>query len=288
MATITNRSTASIPSLPKKVSLSSFQKGSTKLPPRILIHGRAGVGKTETAASAESPVFVLSPGETGLHTLMDAGRIPETIANFEAHDWPEYMGTIEALTNDAHHAKTLVVDVISGMDKLANTHVCATDYANDMSGKGFMNYQAGYRTVAMGIWKSMLAALDKLRTERQMMIVLLAHTTVANHKNPTGDDYQRWIPAFDGRPAWEATLAWCDMVLLADYEVFTKKDNPDKNAKAKAVGGDRRFFRTCWNPAWDAKNRHGLAAEIEMGDSGTAAWANLMAAMKPNTNGKDA
>lgn len=290
MATVTTTGpAASGTTQAKRVSLASFRKGSTNLPPRICIHGRAGIGKTESAASAESPVFVMTPSETGLHSLMDAGRVPLTIPNIEVHSWDEYMGTIEALTTDKHSAKTLVVDVISGAEKLANVHVCNTDYAGDVSAKGFLNYQAGYRTVAMGVWKQMFAALDRLRVERQMMIVLLAHTTVANHRNPSGDDYQRWLPSFDGKYAWEATFAWCDMVLMADYEIFTHKESPDKNAKAKAKGGDRRFFHTNWNPAWDAKNRSGLPDEVEMGDSGKVAWKNLMAAIEDSktSNGKE-
>jgi len=259
-------------------------KGGTGLPPRICIFGRPAVGKTSVAAYADDPFFILSPGETGLHTLIDSGQLPANIPNIEVPDWPSYMGILDDLVTAQHQRKTLVVDVINGMEKLANFQVARTDYGGDMSGKGFMNYQAGYRTCAMGIWKEMLVALDRLRKTRKMMVVLLAHTGVGTHKNPQGDDYSRWVPAFDGKGAWESCFAWCDAVLFADYEVYTTKEKSDSKAKGK--GGDRRILRTEWNAAYDAKNRYGMPAEIEMGSSGQEAWANIKAALASSNSAK--
>lgn len=251
----------------------------------MVIYGRPAVGKTSVAACAPAPVFLLSPGETGLQTLIDAGQLPASIHNKEVADWEEYLGYLDLLATSEHSRTTLVVDVINGMEKLANVHVCRKDYGGDMSGKGFMSYQVGYRTVAMGVWKEMLAALDRLRRQRNMMILLLAHTGVGNHKNPEGTDYNRWLPAFDGKPAWEATFAWADIVLFADYEIFVKAG--ENNAKGKATTSSRRYFRTSWEPAFDAKNRHGLPPEIEMGGSGAEAWANIQVALAAGQqNGK--
>ena len=264
---------------PKKLSLADFQKGSLNLPPRVVIHGRPGVGKTECGAWSPAPIFLLSPGETGLQTLMDSGRVDASIYSKECESFAEFLGAIEFLRAEKHNRETLVVDAISGMEKLANLQVCHDDYDSKMTSAGFMNYQEGYRVVAAGVWKAMLGALDQLRRERKMGIVLLSHTGVKNHKNPSGLDYTRWIPQFDGGPAWDVTFNWADIVLLGDYELTIKKDSPDKNAKAKALGGDRRIFRCNWDAAWDAKNRHGFPEEITMGASGREAWANLAAAI---------
>ncbi len=265
---------------PAKLSLADFQKGSMNLPPRIVVHGRPGVGKTEFAAWAPAPIFILSPGETGLQTLMDSGRVDPNIYSKEIESFAELLGAIEFLRTEKHSRRTLVIDTISGSEKLANLACCQLQYDGDMSGKGFMNYQEGYRVVAAGIWKTLLAALDQLRHERKMLLILLSHTGVRNHKNPNGTDYTRWIPQFDGGPAWDATFNWSDIVLLGDYEIDVKKEGPDKNAKGKAKGGDYRMFRTNWNAAWDAKNRHGFPVQIPMGNSGREAWTNLAAALE--------
>jgi hypothetical protein len=260
-----------------------MKKGGTGLPPRIVIYGRPAVGKTSVAAYAPNPVFLMSPGETGLHTLIDSGQLPGDIPNLEVPDWQSYIGLIEDLTDKDHQRKALVVDVVNGMEKLANVFTCQRDYAGDMGEKGFMSYQSGYRAVAMGAWKESLVALDKLRNAKKMMVILLAHTGSAKVPNPMGLDYQKWAPAFDGRWAWEATYAWADIVLFADFDIAVIKEKDE--AKAKGRGGDRRVFRTNWEPGYDAKNRHGFPDEIEMGNSGKEAWNNLAAAIDGKANG---
>lgn len=216
----------------------------------------------------------MSPGETGLHTLMDSGQIAADVPNVEIPDWENLIGMIELLTTSAHSRKTLVIDTINGMEKIGNAYVCGKDYGGDVaSNTGFMSYQGGYRAFAMGEYRRLLCALDALRSAKQMQIVLLAHTGVVNQKNPLGQDYNRFTPAFDGKYAWEATFAWADIVLFADFDVVVTKEKGESKAKGK--GGSRRYFRTNWEPGFDAKNRHGLSEEIEMGDSGQSAWDAL-------------
>ena len=49
------------------ISLASLKRTTSHTPPRILIHGVAGVGKTTFAASADRPVIIAT--EEGLGTL---------------------------------------------------------------------------------------------------------------------------------------------------------------------------------------------------------------------------
>ena len=49
------------------ISLASLQTSTVLRPPRVLIHGVAGIGKSTFAASADAPVFVLT--EDGLGKL---------------------------------------------------------------------------------------------------------------------------------------------------------------------------------------------------------------------------
>ena len=54
-------------------------------------------------------------------------------------------------------------------------------------------------------------------------------------------------------------------------------------------GGRRRVLYTENDAAWVGKNRFAIPPEVEMGDSGAEAWANLRGAMtsskKANQNG---
>ena len=42
------------------ISLASLRKSTALQPPRILMHGVAGVGKSTFAAKADSPVFIMT------------------------------------------------------------------------------------------------------------------------------------------------------------------------------------------------------------------------------------
>jgi hypothetical protein len=55
------------------ISLASLRRSSTLQPPRILMHGVAGVGKSTFAAKADSPVFVMT--EDGLGICHATGKL---------------------------------------------------------------------------------------------------------------------------------------------------------------------------------------------------------------------
>jgi hypothetical protein len=267
------------------MSISDIHKGGSGLPPRIVIYGRPAVGKTSMAAASENPVFLMSPGETGLHSLIDSGQLSADIPNVEVPDWPNLMGLIEELTTKEHQRKTLVLDVANGFEKLANEFTRNRDFPGENGDKEFVAYMAGYRTCAMGAWKELQVALDKLRRAKSMMIVLLAHTGITKVANPSAADYTKWAPNFDGHWAWDATFAWSDLTLFADYDMSVIKDKP-KDPKGKAVSSGRRFLHTAWSPDYDAKTRYVMPDDIEMGSSGAEAWSNLMAALKPQKGGE--
>ena len=250
-------------------------KGGTKLPSRLVFHGQGGIGKTSFAAHAPAPFFLLSPGETGLHTLIDSGQLP-AIANIEVHDWPSLLDLIEQLTTQDHAYKTLVLDVLDGFEKLANEYVCQVDFNGERGEKGFMGYQRGYKVVASGPWRELLAALDKLRSVKRMGIICLAHTGIGNFQNPAGPDYNRFVPDIF-KDAWQLAYAWADIVLFGYHEVVVAKEKGDRKGKGQS---GVRIMRTEYDATADAKNRHALPPEIEMGSSGAEAWANLVAAIQ--------
>jgi hypothetical protein len=271
---------------PKRLSLADSIRGGRKLPSRVIFHGQGGIGKTSWAAQAPSPFFLLSPGETGLHTLIDSGLVGE-VPNLEVFDWDNAIAIIEELTSTNHAYKTLVIDTLDGMEKLANAHVCELDFKGDWGEKGFMSFQRGYKVTASGPWRGFLAALDKLREVKRMGIILLAHTGVGNFQNPSGPDFNRYTPDIY-KDAWALAFGWADIVLFGQREVAVSKDDKT-DRKAKGHGGDARVIYTEWSAFADAKNRHNLPPEIEMGTSGKEAWQNFIKAIAAgkNGNGKD-
>ena len=63
-----------------------------------------------------------------------------------------------------------------------------------------------------------------------------------------------------------------------NFETYVDADRPDLKGKGK--GGSRRKLYTQRTATFDAKNRHGLPAEIDGGRSAAEMWFTLATAMK--------
>ena len=107
---------------------------------------------------------------------------------------------------------------------------------------------------------------------------LLCHTKVKPFKNPEGPDYDRYQPDVHEK-TWGLSHKWADCVMFGNFEVTVQVDKSDAK-KGKGTGGACRLMYTERHAAYDAKNRLGLAPEIEMGSSPAEAWQNFVGAIK--------
>lgn len=247
-------------------------------PTRAIFHGVEGVGKTSLPAYAPKPIYMMSKGETGLQTLIDNKRIPDTAHFPEVMEWNEMLSQIEWLTTSNHDYRTLVMDTLNGFERLCHEFVCARDYNNCWGKNGFTSYMQGY-DVSLADWRIMLNALDRLRDAKSMSIICLCHTKVATFKNPEGADYDRYQPDMHPK-TWSLTHKWADFVAFINFETFVEKDGK----RAKATGGQQRIMYTERHAAYDAKNRLGLPSEIVLADSAQQSLTILTTAMKEARN----
>lgn len=245
----------------------------------MVIHGVEGVGKTSLPAFAPTPIYMMSRGETGLLTLIDNNRIPETAHFPEAMTWSEVLSQVDWLATAEHKFKSLVMDTGNGLERLCHEHVCATEFNGEWGQKGFANYNRGYE-VSCSEWLKFIAALDRAR-DRGVQPFLLCHTKIKNFKNPEGSDYDRYTPDMHEK-TWGLTLKWADFVAFVNYETFVNKDK-DASQK-KGFGGQKRIMYTERHAAFDAKNRLGLPEKIPLGESAKESWTKLIETIKAARN----
>lgn len=272
-------SSASTPAARRPLLSDVTTKGSG-LPNRYILHASEKWGKTSFAAQTPKPIFVQSKGETGLDPLIDAGLVKDTAHFPEAQTWGELLDCVRVLLNDEHDYKTLAIDTLNGAERLCHEHVCLRDFGGDWGERGFASYQKGPE-VSLSEWRLFLGLLDELRTKKKMTVFCLCHTKVAPYRNPSGPDYDRFQPDMDKR-TWALTAKWSDVILFGHFEdavTAVKENKKTGEQKGKGQGGDTRIMHTQKSAAWDAGNRLGLAAEIEMGGSAAEAWANFKAAV---------
>lgn len=208
--------------------------------------------------------------------LKAIGSVPDDLAVLPpAGNWHEMMGMLQSLAEGEHSYTSLVIDTIGCAEIFCHERVCHEQLKGKWGEDGFAGYQRGYE-MALPSWRELLNALDRLRDERKMRIILLGHTKIAPYKNPTGPDYDRIVPDVHHK-TWSMTHKWADAVLYCNFFVAVSEEKGKRN---KARGGDDRVIYTEYDAAYDAKNRYGMPPEIPMGNSGKEAWDNIVAAIQ--------
>lgn len=227
--------------------------GASKQPPRIVLMGVEGVGKSTAGAGMEKPIFLTS--EDGL-----IGPQFATTPHFAAPDWTRAMGFLDWLAEGKHTYKSVVVDTVDWFEPKMHAFICQRDGEANIESYGFGK---GYTAAAIEFQK-FLGRLTALRN-KGMSILVLAHTAIKPYNNPLGENYDRFEPKIDKKTA-PLLKEWADAVLFARFEEFAVKAKGA--AKAKGVGGQERVVHTQRSAGWDAKNRYGLPEEMAL-DMGT-------------------
>lgn len=229
--------------------MSKITKGKVKKPLAAMIHAPDGVGKTSFAASAPSPIFIVS--EKGTESF-DVARFPL------ASRFDDLTSAIKELATQPHDFKTVAIDSLDWFEPLLYRDICADSNVKSIE-KAAGGYGKGY-VEATRIWGLIKDQLEELRTKRGMNVILIAHSQIVTFMEPaTGFSYQRYELKLH-KSAAAMWREWCDVVLFANYELFTS--NEGKHTRTVSDGA--RIMYTERRPGWDAKNRFGLPLKLDL------------------------
>lgn len=247
---------------PKRMALGNITRGRLERPLRIMIYGVEGVGKSSFASHAPRVVFLGAEDGT---TQLDVARFPEP------HTWLEAIEAVDELAQSQHDYQTLAIDTLDWLEPLCWAHLYTTRRtktgARAQSIEDY-GYGAGYK-VALDVWRTFVAALERLRAARSMHVITIAHSTIKRLNNPEGDDYDRYVPKLNEHAAG-LFKEWSDVVLFARHETLTH----DTGGRTKGISSGARIVQTEHSAAFDAKNRHDLPPRLPLD------WDAFMAAMK--------
>ena len=227
------------------ISLASLKSTTALSPPRALVYGVAGVGKTSFAASADRAVVVKT--EDGLGTI----KVPHFPL---ARSFDAVMEALAALYSEAHDYKTVVIDSVDWLEPLVWARTCKDNNWSSIEEPG---YGKGY-IAALGLWRQYLDGLNALRDERGMTVIQIAHTDIKRFDSPEHEPYDRYVIKLHAR-ASALLQENSDAVLFANYRISTVKSDVGFNKKVtRALGSGERVLYTAERPAFLAKNRYGL------------------------------
>ncbi len=220
------------------------------LPPRILVYGSEGSGKTSLAAKFPSPIFL---------QIEDGCPSGISIATFSILDsYTQVREALTALATEAHQFKTIVVDSLDPLEGLIWQDVCATQGWASIETPG---YGKGYVVVDKW-WLDFLAALDFLRREHGMMTVLLAHSAIERIDDPRTASYTSYQLRLHKRARGLIQDQMDAVGFLAPDLNIQSEDVGFNKKRVRADGGSTRWLHWEGRPSFVAKNRYGLPAKM--------------------------
>lgn len=214
---------------------------------KVCVYGPEGIGKSTFASQFPDPLFIDTEGST---KFLDVSRLDAPSS------WQMLIKQIEWV-RDNRPCKTLVIDTLDWAEKLAKDDVIASGGEKIKSIEDF-GYGKGY-TFLQERWGVLLNKLTDV-VEAGVHVCVTAHAMMRKFEQPNElSAYDRWELKLEKKTA-PITKEWADIILFANYETYTVKDQ--KTGSTMASGGNRVMYTT-HHPAWDAKNRHGLDEKLD-------------------------
>ena len=142
------------------INLQAISRNTSIQPPRIMVYGPHGLGKTTFGASAPAPIFILT--EDGLGRL-EVDHFPV------AKSYKDVQEALASLKGE-HDFSTVVIDSLDWLDNLIWEQINGQYEAKDLAyGKGAV--------IAADLWRKVLEDLNALRS-MGMASILLAHCEI--------------------------------------------------------------------------------------------------------------
>ena len=230
--------------------LETITTGQTQMPPRIMVYGPEGVGKSTFAASAPKPIFVQT--EDGLSAI-STSKFPL------CEKYEDVVAQLTALRDGEHEFATVCVDSLDWLERLIWDRVCA-DYGVKSIEKADGGYGKGY-VHALSYWREIVKLLNQIRATRSMAVILVAHAKVERFEDPEHPAYDRYQPRLH-KAANSLVCEWADAVLFATRRM--RVDSTTGKAAPVGADGGERILRTNGSPACNAKTRYSLPSEMPL------------------------
>ena len=230
------------------MSLADIRKKTKLKPPKLVLYGGAGIGKTSFASGMNAPIFALT--EDGMGKIQ-CDHFPVS------KDYDTFIANLKTLLDEDHEYKTLAVDSLDWLEPLIWEKVCQEHGKKSIEEFG---YGRGY-VEALKQWREYIDILNRLRDEKSMTIIQIAHNQIKRFESPEIEAYDRHELKLH-RKAGDLILEHSDCCFFANYKLGTvKTQGKGGQTNTKAVQGDRVIY-TESRPAFLAKNRYSLEPEL--------------------------
>ena len=248
-----------------------LQKSNQLKPPRFLIYGTSGVGKTTFGACGPKPILLRIEDSNG-NLLHPRTQEPLVIDQTPLLDTYEKVNEVlDYLMDNEHDFRTLVIDSLAWLEPLIASHVCAANNWKSIEspgfGKGSVELESETRRFC-----------DRVRavsTARKMAVVFIAHCKTIRVEPPDQDPHSRFETKLDKKtgPVYQEAV---DAILFATTlsTMIEAKDSKGNDVKRAHSNGTPMVY-TQARPSHVAKNRYHMPLKMPLDWAAIAAFVTL-------------
>ena len=234
--------------------LSQTTSGIQPIPQKIVVFAPPGYGKTTLGTFWPKPFYLDVEGSTKQLNVNRLGRnVLKTIADVEAV-------IAEIIATRPDHIKTIIIDTADWLEAMCEAEIIKQLNNPKWKTLADIPFGAGAPKLAAR-FRHTLAYLDNA-VAAGFHVVLFAHSKITKFESPDAPGpYDRYELKMS-KGCGPLLKEWCDALLFGNWlEQVQVKEEGAQGAAFKGIGGKVRKLYCERAAAFDAKNRHGLAAE---------------------------
>lgn len=231
-----------------------ISKGIKIEPPRIIIYGDPGIGKTSWASQASNPLFFdLQDGSSHLD-----------VARYKPKTYEDMVDAINQLISQEHDYRYLVLDTIGDVEELLHENILRKYGASSRNDPKCPAFGYGkWKDIFSNHWRQFRDKLDELRAKKNMGIIIIGHRVAGKIRDPMNETYIKNVVCIDEQ-AWPLLQSWADSVLFATDKIEIESEDIGFKKTINRAQSHGRVLYTLNSGSFEAKNRYGHPYEIPL------------------------
>lgn len=230
---------------------------SIRKPPKLVIYGKPGIGKSRFARSLPNPFFIRTEDR---HDHLSVQADDHVILNY----MDLISGQLDELIKDPRGFKSVVLDTADSAEKIVHAYVAHRAGTDNILDPKALPFYQGMRQSAM-IWENeILPRLTRLNEEKRMLPCIISHISTAHIMHPVYGDYPQFTLGVDSSRNGCASkiFKWADIVAFMDWQTTTVGKEETGNLRLRST--DQRVLRIKPKAGWETKESYNLPESIDI------------------------